>query len=95
MAMFGVVAKVLQNEDHLSTLDMHQISEENQIKGDELYEVHKNMQLVSIPIKSHTSDDDSFIGDENGMHIRSVSSILSERNGKYYFFTCKSLRNLS
>ncbi len=78
--MFEVVAHALKHSENLDNLDMHQISEEQLMRTDDLYESH-NMQLVPAPLKT-VSPDDSLIGDENGFNIRSVSSVLSEPNGK-------------
>ena len=80
--MLSVVAEVLSAQENISDLDLNDISEEKLLKIDELYETHQNLQLVPVPPKNHTPDDDSLAGDENGIHIRSVSSVLSEPNGK-------------
>jgi hypothetical protein len=83
--IFEVVAEALKQSEHL---DMNQISEEQLVTSDDLYESH-NMQLVPVPPKT-VSPEDSLLGDENGLNIRSVSSVLSEPNSNFFLI----LRNI-
>ena len=80
--MYEVVVDALNHNVNLGNMDIHQISEEQLMRTDDLYESN-NMQLVPLHPKT-ASPEDSLMGDENGFNIRSVSSVLSEPNGKFF-----------